>query len=80
MHGKVARWRHCLKFLPNYHVKYYDYVVKGCGGVACNWCVLLEIRLILALHCNCEMRIVGVAFFVATVNVPIGMLHNERCT
>ena len=31
-----------------YHVKYYDYIVKWCSGVACNWCVSLNIALIFA--------------------------------
>ena len=26
-------------FLPKYRVKYYDYIVKWCSGVQCNWCV-----------------------------------------
>ena len=30
-------------FLPNYRVKYYDYIVKWCRGAACNWCVSLDI-------------------------------------
>ena len=30
-------------FLPNHSVKYYDYIVKSYSGVACNWCVSLEI-------------------------------------
>ena len=25
-----------ILFLPNYRVKYYDYIVKWCSGVACN--------------------------------------------
>ena len=38
-----------ISFLPKYRVKYYDYIVKWCSGVACNWCVLLDIGSILAL-------------------------------
>ncbi len=30
-------------FLPTYHVKHYDYIVKWCIGIQCNWCVLLDI-------------------------------------
>ena len=37
-----------ISFLPNYCVKYYDYIVKWYSGVACNWCVSLDIALILA--------------------------------
>ena len=28
-----------ISLLPNYRVKYYDYIVKWFSGVACNWCV-----------------------------------------
>ena len=28
--------------LPNCCVKYYNYIVKSCSGVACNWCLLLD--------------------------------------
>ena len=35
-----------ISFLPNYCVKYYEYIVKWCSGVACNWCVSLDIALI----------------------------------
>ena len=38
-----------ISFLPKYHVKYYDYIVKWYSGVARNWCVFLDIGLILAL-------------------------------
>ena len=26
-----------ILFLPKYCVKYYDYIVKWCSGIACNW-------------------------------------------
>ena len=26
--------------LPKYRVKCYDYIVKWCSGVLCNWCVV----------------------------------------
>ena len=40
-----------ISFLPrpNYRVKYFDYIVKWCSGVACNWQVSLYIALIVAL-------------------------------
>ena len=38
-----------ISLLSNYHVKYYEYIVKWCSGVSCNWCVSLDIGLILAL-------------------------------
>ena len=47
MHAKVSRWRQswilnfCVKILllPNYRVKYYDYIVKWCSGiVSVCWC------------------------------------------
>ena len=64
MHAKVARWRHfwihyfsCLKFvLPNYCVKYYDYIVKWCSGLACNWCVSLDIVLIDDFRGACAVK------------------------
>ena len=37
-------------FLPTYHVKYYDYIVKWSSGLYCNWCVSLDIAYILALR------------------------------
>ena len=53
--GKMATLLNSLFFvfkislLPNYHFTYYDYVLKWCNGVTCNWCVSLDIGLILAL-------------------------------
>ena len=38
-----------ISFLPNYSVKYHDYIVKRCSRTACNWFVPLDIGLILAL-------------------------------
>ena len=35
--------------LPTYRVKHYDYIVKCCSGIQCNWCVSLDIAYILAL-------------------------------
>ena len=31
-----------ISFLPNYRVKHYDYIVTWCSGIACNWCVSLD--------------------------------------
>ena len=39
-----------ISLLPNYCVKYYDYIVKWCSGMAYNWCVSLDIGIILALR------------------------------
>ena len=38
-----------ILLLPNYCVKYYDYIVKWCSGIARDWCVSLDIALILVL-------------------------------
>ena len=38
-----------MSLLPNYCVKYYDYIVAWCNGVALNWCVSLDIGLILTV-------------------------------
>ena len=37
-----------ISFLPKSRVKYYDYIVKWCSGIQCNWCVSLDIDYILA--------------------------------
>ena len=37
-------------FLPKYRVKYYDYIIKWCSGILCNWCVLMDIDKSLALR------------------------------
>ena len=54
--GKMATLLNSLLFfvfkislLTNYGVKYYDYIVKWCSGIACNWCASLDVGLILAL-------------------------------
>ena len=53
--GKMATLLNSLFFvfkislLPNYLVKYYDYIVKWCSGVEYNWCISLYMGLILAL-------------------------------
>ena len=46
---RMPIWQHswikicvCLIFLPNFRIKYHDYIVKWASGVASNWCVLLE--------------------------------------
>ena len=44
-----------ISFLPNYRVKYYDYIGKWCSGIKCIWCpgVSLDIALdILALSAS----------------------------
>ena len=38
-----------FSFLPKYHVNYYDYIIKWCFGISCNWCVSLDIAHSLAL-------------------------------
>ena len=38
-----------ISFLPKYRVNYYDYIMKWCFGISCNWCVSLDIAHILAL-------------------------------
>ena len=38
-----------ISFLPNYRVNYYDYIIKWCFGMQCNWCVSLHISESLAL-------------------------------
>ena len=30
-------------FLPKYRVKCYDYIIKWCSGIQCNWCVSMDI-------------------------------------
>ena len=37
-------------FLPKYRVKYYDYIIKWCSGIYCNWCVSMDIDSSLALR------------------------------
>ena len=38
-----------MSLLPNYCVTYYDYIVKWCSAIVCDWYVSLDIVLILAL-------------------------------
>ena len=38
-----------MSLLRNYCGKYYDYVVKWCSGIACNWCASLDIASICPL-------------------------------
>ncbi len=44
-----------ILLLHNYRVKYYDYIVKWCSGVACDWRAPLCIAYILAACVNGEM-------------------------
>ena len=30
-----------ISFLPQYRVNYYDYIIKWCFGIQCNWCVCI---------------------------------------
>ena len=39
-----------MLFLPNYGVKYHDYIVKRCSDIACNRSVSLDSAVILALN------------------------------
>ena len=39
-----------ISFLPNYGVKYHDYIIKWCSDIACNRSVSLDIAVILALN------------------------------
>ena len=32
-----------ISLLRNYHVKYYDYIVKWCSGITCDWSASLDI-------------------------------------
>ena len=57
--AKVARWRNrwihhflCLKFrfcVTTLSNNYYDYIVKWCSGIACDWSASLDIAWVLAL-------------------------------
>ena len=38
-----------ISFLPKYRVNYYDYIIKWCFGILCNWSVSLDTAHILAL-------------------------------
>ena len=44
-----------MSYLPKYRVKYYDYIVKWCSGIQCNWCVSLDIAKMLALKSCLEL-------------------------
>ena len=33
-----------ISFLPKYRVNYYDYIIKWCIGIQCNWCASLDMR------------------------------------
>ena len=35
-------------------IKNYDYIVKWCSGIACNWCVQQDKPIIIALIFNLE--------------------------
>ena len=49
-----------IALLPKYRVNYYDYIIKMCSGVACNWCVSLDSGLILVLNLHkVSIRTVG---------------------
>ena len=39
-----------MSSLPKYRVMYYDYIVKWCSGIKCNWCVSLDIAKMLSLN------------------------------
>ena len=41
-------------FLPKYRVKYYDYIIKWCSGIQCDWCVSMDIDYIFALTSSCS--------------------------
>ena len=77
MHANVARWRHCginyffvfkMLPLPKSRVKYYDYVVMWCNCIACNWCVSLDIALILDLTCLNDSHLLITITFITVVD------------
>ena len=49
-----------VSLLTNYRVKYYEFIVKRCSGVACSWWVLLDIALILALMLAVRAKYIGI--------------------
>ena len=83
-----------ISFLPNYPVKYYDYIVKLWHGVACNWCVSLDIDFTLALTNIRTDTFVGVAIItivdtntnniiimlilIMTIEIMFGNYNDER--
>ena len=38
-----------ISFL-NYRVKYFDFIVKWCSRIACNWCASMDFGIISALN------------------------------
>ena len=51
----MSIWLHCwihyfASLKCRFCVKYHDYIVKWCSGIVCNWCLSLDIALILALR------------------------------
>ena len=48
--SKMAALLNSLSFVFKYvFLPTYDYIVKWCSGIQCNWCVSLDIAYILAL-------------------------------
>ena len=83
MHTKVVRWRrwwiHYVSFLSNYCVKYCDYIiVKWSSGVACNWCVSLDVALIMASYR--KTVVATFVLFTASVSIRVTCSHINCCT
>ena len=49
-------------FLPKYRVEYYNYIIKWCSGISCNWCVSMDIDKIVALT---KRKVPGTKHFIA---------------
>ena len=62
--------------LPNYRVKYYDYIVKWCSGLACNWCVSLDISIILALRVYSLTASYEAVLYSAWIEIGSGRTHH----
>ena len=63
-------------FLPKYRVKYYDYIIKWCSGISCNWCVLMDIDKSLALMLAIKHRHDDHSRLSSSGNIFFDVWHN----
>ena len=74
MHAKVAILLTSLfsvfkiSFLPKDRVNYYDYIIKWCFGVWCNWCVSLDISQLSFNDGLCFARLFHDAIILSKLN------------
>ena len=62
-----------MSLLRNYCVKYYDYIVKRCSGIAGDWCASLDTTYNLALMSHIHGFVVSIHVLTRACSGDLGI-------